>query len=85
MIQTKKKLKKKIEEFFGNPEEVVKRRLGLIKLIFDKFNPENTHDKLNKTLENIKSDINVLVKIKKLLSIFKEKYIKLNLDKWQNL
>ena len=67
--------KKKLEEFFGNSEEIVKRRLGLIKLKFDGFESENHHSILKKTLENIKNDIKVLDHNKKSLSIFqRERY-----------
>ena len=67
--------KKTLEEFFTNSEEVVKRRLGLIKLKFDNFGPENAHYKLKKILENIKNDIKILSHNKKSLSIFqRERY-----------
>ena len=67
--------KKKLEEFFGNPEEVIKRRLNLVKLSFDQFEPENSYEQLKKTLENINKDIDVLSKIKTSLSIFqRERY-----------
>ena len=68
-------MKKKIEEFLGNKEEVVKKRLGLIKIIFKQFGPENAHDKLKKTLDDIKEDIKTLNYIKNSLSIFqRERY-----------
>ena len=67
--------KKKLEEFFGNPEEVIKRRLELVKLSFDKFEPENFYEQLKRTRENINKDIEVLSKIKTSLSIFqRERY-----------
>ena len=62
--------KKTLEEFFGNNEEVVKKRLGLIKLKMGIFEPENFYDKLKNTLNLIKNDIDTLSKIKKSLLIF---------------
>ena len=53
----------------------MKRRIGLIKLKFDNFEPEDAHSKLKKSLENIKNDIKVLDHNKKSLSIFqRERY-----------
>ena len=67
--------KRKIEEFFENSEEVVKRRLRLIKIIFQNFSPENAYDKLNNILKGIKNDIEILSHIKRSLSIYqKEMY-----------
>jgi hypothetical protein len=67
--------KKVIEEFFKNPEEVVKRRLKLIKTKFEHFDPGNAYDKIKKILEGITKDIEVLSHIKRSLSIFqREKY-----------
>ena len=67
--------KKQLEEFFGNPEEIIKRRLELVKLCVDKFEPENSYEELKRTLENINKDIKLLSKIKTSLSIFqKERY-----------
>jgi hypothetical protein len=67
--------RKKIEEFLKNKEEIVKKRLGLIKIRFDGFGPENAHDKLNKTLESITEDIEKLTYIKSALSKFqRERY-----------
>ena len=40
--------KKKIEEFLGNKEEVVKKQSESIKIRFDYFIPENAHVKLKK-------------------------------------
>jgi hypothetical protein len=69
--------KKVIEEFFKNPEEVVKRRLKLIKVKFDHFDPGNAYDKIKKILDGITKDIEVLSHIKRSLSIFqREKYQK---------
>ena len=62
--------KKTLQEFFENKEEVIKKRLGLIKLKMGNFEPQNAYDKLQKTLNNIKSDIIALSNIKKSLSIF---------------
>ena len=62
--------KKKLEEFFENKEEVIKKRLELIKLNRYFFEPENCYNKLKNTLSSIKSDIIALSKIKKSLSIF---------------
>jgi hypothetical protein len=64
--------KKKIEQFFENSEEVVKRRLKLIKLVFNNFSPENAYDKLKNTLKDIMNDINILNHNKKSLSIFQK-------------
>ena len=67
--------KNKLEEFFKNPEEVIKKRLELVKLYFDKFEPENLYEQLKRSLENINKDIEVLSKIKTSLSIFqRERY-----------
>jgi hypothetical protein len=62
--------KKKLEEFFENKEEVIKKRLELIKLKIKTLEPENFYDKLKNTLGLIKNDIERLSKIKKSLSIF---------------
>ena len=62
--------KKKLEEFFENKEEVVKKRLRLIKLNMPIFEPVGAYDSLKKTLKDIKDDISALSKIKKSLSIF---------------
>ena len=64
--------KKKLDEFFRNDEEIVKKRLGLIKLYMGIFEPENSYTKLEKTLNDIKEDITVLSRIKKSLSIFQK-------------
>ena len=67
--------KKKIEEFLGNKEEVVKKRSGSIKIRFDYFVPENAHVKLKKTFESINEDIEKLTYIKNALSKFqRERY-----------
>ena len=62
--------KKKLEEFFENKEEVIKKRLELIKLKIKIFEPINSYDSLKNTLGLIKKDIESLSKIKKSLSIF---------------
>ena len=62
--------KKKLEEFFENKEEVIKKRLELIKLKIKIFEPEYCYNKLKYTLCLIKRDIIALSKIKKSLSIF---------------
>ena len=62
--------KRKLEEFFKNSKEAVKRRLGLIKLKFHIFGHEYLYDKLKNILKQIKNDIEVLSHIKKSLSIF---------------
>ena len=67
--------KKKLEEFLGNPKEIVKRRLALVKLYLDIFEPENSYDKLKRILDSINNDIKELSNIKTLLSIFqRERY-----------
>lgn len=48
----------------------MKKRLGLLKICFEGFGPENAHDKLKNTLHNINEDINVLTYIKNALSKF---------------
>jgi len=48
----------------------LKKRLGLLKICFEDFGPENAHDKLKNTLHNINEDINVLTYIKNTLSKF---------------
>ena len=77
--------KRKLEEFFKNPEEVVKRRLKLIKVKFDHFDPGNAYDKIKNILDGITKDIEVLSHIKRSLSIFqREKYQKEIRDmKWK--
>lgn len=66
-----------MEEFLNNSEDVVEKRLGIIKLKFEGFGIENTLDKLKKILNNIKNDIKILTRIKKSLSISqRERYQK---------
>ena len=48
MIQIKEKLRRKKLKNLVNKEEVVKKLLGLIKIRFDYFVPENAHVKLKK-------------------------------------
>ena len=62
--------KKTLEQFFENKEEVIKMRLGLIKLKLEIFQPQNAYDTLKQTLNDIKQDIVALSNIKKSLSIF---------------
>ena len=64
--------KKKLDEFFQNKEEIIIKRLGLIKLVMNNFEPKNNYDDLKKRIKNINDDIIVLSKIKKSLSIFQK-------------
>ena len=69
--------KKNLEKFLRNPEEVVKKRLGLIKINFEGFGIENILDRLKTILNDINIDIKVLTDIKKILSISqRERYQK---------
>ena len=64
-------------EIFLNDKKIVIKKLGLIKIILDYFNPEEYYKELIKIIENIKSDINDLTYIKNLLQIIhREKYRK---------
>ena len=62
--------KERLEIFFGNPEKEVKKRLELVKLHLDIFEPENCYNRLKRILDNINNDIKVLSYIKTSLSIF---------------
>jgi hypothetical protein len=62
--------KERLEIFFENPEKEVKRRLELIKLHLDIFEPENCYIRLKRILDSINNDIKVLSDIKTSLSIF---------------
>ena len=64
--------KKKLDEFFQNKEEIIFKRLGLIKLVMEHFDPKNSYDTLKNTLNSINDGIIVLSKIKKSLSIFQK-------------
>jgi hypothetical protein len=68
-----------LQEFFENKEEVIKKRLRLIKLIMGNFEPQNSYNKLKKTLDDIKSDIVALSNIKKSLSIFQRETFRENI------
>ena len=73
--------KKKLEEFLGNTEEVAKRRLDLINLVFLHFNPESAYNKLNGALKQIKNDIEVLSHIKRSFSNYQKE---MNLNKYED-
>lgn len=67
--------KKTLEKFFENPEEVVIRRLNLLRIVFYIFDPRPAYDRLKLILYSINRDIEVLTHIKDSLSIFhKNKY-----------
>lgn len=67
--------KKTLEKFFENPEEVVIRRLNLLRIVFYIFDPRLAYDRLKIILYSINRDIEVLTHIKDSLSIFhKNKY-----------
>ena len=67
--------KKTLEKFFENPEEVVIRRLNLLRIVFYIFDPRLAYDRLKIILDSINRDIDVLTHIKDSLSIFhKNKY-----------
>ena len=61
---------KNIEEFLMNEEKVVKKRLGLIQIIFRNFDPEYVYSELKNMKEAIKKEINELIFIKNSLLIF---------------
>ena len=66
--------RKKIEEFFCNSEKVIKRRLELIKLVFNNFAVESSYDKLKIKIDSIKRDIKLLNRIRKSLSFQRESH-----------
>ena len=67
---------KKLEEFLKN-EKVVIKKLGLIKIILNYFNPSQFYQDLIKLIEENKKDVNNLTYIKNSLQIFhREKYRK---------
>lgn len=67
--------KKTLEKFLENPEEVVIRRLNLLRIVFYIFDPRPAYDRLKIILDSINRDIEVLTHIKDSLSIFhKNKY-----------
>ena len=67
---------KKLDIFLIDKKIVIKK-LGLIRIILDYFNPEEYYKYLKKIIERIKSDINDLTYIKNLLQInHREKYRK---------
>ena len=62
--------KKKLEEFLENKKDVVKRRLSLIKIILNDYEPEQIFEDLKKKVKCINEDIEILNEIKKYLIIF---------------
>ena len=62
--------KQKLEEFFKNKEDVIIKRLGLIQIILEKYEPEKVYQKLKTDIEEINKNIDQLTKIKNSLLIF---------------
>ena len=62
--------KQKLEEFLSNDEKIVIKRLKLIKMIIDKYNPEEIYHDLKQMIKGINENINELNRIRKLLLIF---------------
>ena len=62
--------KQKLEEFFNNKADVIIKRLGLIKIILDKYEPEKVYQKLKKDIDEINGGVEKLTKIKNSLLIF---------------
>ena len=60
----------KLDEFLKNKKDVVIKRLGLIKLIFEDYNPEEKYNNLKIIVEEIKKDIKDLTFIRDSLLIF---------------
>ena len=62
--------KRNLEEFLENKKEEVIKRLSLLRIILNDFNPEEKHIELRKKLEEIKMDIKELTYIKNNLIIY---------------
>ena len=62
--------KERLEIFLSNPKNEVIKRLELVKLHLDIFDPENCYNRLKRILDNINNDIKILKYIKTSLSIF---------------
>ena len=61
---------KKLEVFLDNKKEEIIKKLGLIKIILEEFNPEKKYIELKKQNKQIKIDINELNSIRNSLLIF---------------
>ena len=55
---------KKLEDFLENEEKLVKKRLGLIKIIDKNFDPEKKYEELNNIIRQVKKPMNRLNLIK---------------------
>ena len=69
--------KKKLEEFLNNNKEIVIKRLGLIKIIFSDYNPEEVYNEQKKRIKEINKNIDELTEIKNSISIYhKDVYLR---------
>ena len=67
--------KSKLDNFLKNKESIVKERLGLIKKIMEKFDPEETYKDLKKTNDKINENIEKLHTVKdNIIIYFKDSY-----------
>ena len=69
--------KPKLEEFLNNGKDIAIKRLGLIKMIFEDYEPEKVFNERNENIKEINNKINQLRSIKDSLFIFhRNSYIK---------
>ena len=62
--------KQKLEEFLDNGKDIVIKRLGLIRIILENYNPEEVYNNIHKEIKEINKYIEELASIKNSLSIF---------------
>ena len=69
--------KQKLEEFLKNGKDNVIKRLGLIKMILEDYDPEKVYYERNENIKEINDDIKALLSIKNSLLIFhRNNYLK---------
>jgi len=69
--------KQKLEEFLNNGKDVVIKRLSLIKMILEDYDPEKVYYERNENIKEITNDIKQLLSIKNSLLIFhRNNYLK---------
>ena len=66
--------KSKLEEFLKNKPSLIKKRLSLIKIIIERFNPDEQYEKLKKRNNVINEDLNELKYIKDNIIIYHKEF-----------